>query len=143
MQEFTASLPLYKEPSKRLKSFVEDFIQEPQYLAQFVKDRIKFIPNGISSNNIKKISKSTSIMVSSLRNPVLETLDFAVICNFLTKFNIMSAMAVSAKSDCTFILELSENVDAFPEASKILHVAFKTEDKDLSSTIDNLFRALN
>lgn len=143
MQEFTASLPLYKEPSKRLKSFVEDFIQEPQYLAQFVKDRIKFIPNGISSNNIKKISKSTSIMVSSLKNPISESLDFAVICNFLTKFNIMSAMAVSAKSDCTFILELSENVDLYPNACKVLHVTFKTENTVLSSTIDNLFRALD
>ena len=141
MQEFTASLPLYKEPSKRLKSFVEDFIQEPQYLAQFVKDRIKFIPNGISSNNIKKISKSTSIMVSSLKNPISESLDFAVICNFLTKFNIMSAMAVSAKSDCTFIL--SENVDLYPNACKVLHVTFKTENTVLSSTIDNLFRALD
>ena len=143
MQEFTASLPLYKQPSKHLKSFVEGFIQEPKYLAQFVKDRIKFIPNGINSNNIKKISKSTSIMVSSLRNPVLEKLDFAVICNFLTKFNIMSAMAVSSKSECTFVLELSENVDDYPEACKILHVTFRTEDKDLASTIDNLFRALN
>ena len=143
MQEFTASLPLYKEPSKRLKSFVEDFIQEPQYLAQFVKDRIKFIPNGISSNNIKKISKSTSIMVSSLKNPISESLDFAGICNFLTKFTIMFALEVSAKSDCTFILELSENVDLYPNACKVLHVTFKTENTVLSSTIDNLFRALD
>ena len=143
MQKFTASLPLYKEPSKHLKSFVEAFIQGSNYLAQFVKDRIKFIPNGISSNNINKISNSTSIMVSSLKNPVLETLDFTVICNFLTKFNIMSAMAASAKSECTFVLELSENVDAYPEACNVLHATFKTEDKDLLSTIDNLFRALN
>lgn len=148
-QVYSATLPLYKAPTRRLREFVSKFASDPDFLAQVVFTRgskiVKFV------HHTQDITLTIPLSIF-LKGDASASADYTAISRFCTKFNMLSAFAPIARINDScgsiFQLELEEDPQNFKgiaddDAVALLIANFLINDPAVLLAVDNLFKLLD
>lgn len=148
-QVYSATLPLYKAPTRRLREFVSKFASDPNFLAQVVSTHGIGIVRFVHNTQDTTLTIPISIF---LKDDASASADYTAISRFCTKFNMLSAFVPIARinDNCgsIFQLELEENPQKFKGAANngavaLLIASFLINDPAVLLAVDNLFKLLD